>query len=45
MFTDIYRVIVSFVKIRLSGIHAFHAEVTDFISAISISAGPSGRAI
>jgi len=45
MFTDIYRVTVSFVKIRLSGSHAFLAEVSDFISVISILSGPSGRAI
>ena len=37
--------ILSFVKIRLSGSHAFHAEMSDFISVISIFAGPNGRAI
>jgi hypothetical protein len=45
MFTDIYSVIVNFVKIRLSGSHAFHVEVSDFISVISVFVGSSGRAI
>jgi len=45
MFTDIYRVVVSSVKIRLSGSRDFHAEVSDFILVLSTFVGLRGRPV